>query len=182
MIIKWPGMQKNIVDDGLHYNLDLLPTLADVMNVKTETYWDGQSYSDTLKTGAELGRPHLIISQNAHVCQRSARFDDWLYTRTYHDGYHLFDKEMLFNLKKDPYEQVNLRDEKPEVCAKAAKMILDWQDDQMMKDPTNKDPMWTVMSEGGPEHSKTDLKAYIERLESTGRSEGASILRKRYKI
>ncbi len=180
MIIKWPGMQKNAVDDGLHYNLDLLPTLANIMNVKKEEYWDGESFSESLRIGENQGRPHLIISQNAHVCQRSARFDDWLYIRTYHDGYHLFEKEMLFNLKDDPYEQKNRSSEKAEVCEKAAKIILDWQDDQMMKDPTNRDPMWTVMSEGGPEHSKTNLNAYLLRLEATGRSEGAQILRNRY--
>ena len=87
---------------------------------------------------------------------------------------------MLFNLKEDPYEQVNLRDAKSCICEKGAKIILDWQDAQMMKDPTNKDPMWTVMSEGGPAHTKTNLKAYIQRLEARGRAEGAQVFRDRY--
>jgi hypothetical protein len=89
---------------------------------------------------------------------------------------------MLFNLKEDLYEEKNMKDERPDICQKGAKLILDWQDEQMMKDPSNKDPMWTVMSEGGPEHSKTDLNAYILRLEATGRSEGAQVLRDRYDI
>lgn len=181
MIIKWPGMQTGIVDDGLHYNLDILPTLTDIMDVPSWPHWDGESYSSTLKSGENQGRSNLVISQNAHVCQRSARFGDWLYMRTYHDGYHLFDKEMLFNLKDDPYEQINLRDTNASICEKGAKIILDWQDEQMMKDPSNKDPMWTVMSEGGPEHTKTDLDAYIHRLEVTGRSKGARILREKYR-
>lgn len=62
---------------------------------------------------------------------------------------------MLFNLQKDPYEQSNITSNYPEICDKACKIILDWQDEQMMKDPSNKDPMWTVMSEGVPHHTRT---------------------------
>ena len=50
------------------------------------------------------------MSQCAHVCQRSVRFDDWLYMRSYHDGYHLFPQEMLFHLATDPHEQRNVAD------------------------------------------------------------------------
>lgn len=180
MIIKWPEMMGGIVDEGLHYNLDLLPTVAELLDVDKQDHWDGISYGPTLKEGLFSGRNHLVVSQNAHVCQRSAVFDDWLYMRTYHDGYHLFDREMLFDLKKDPYEQINLRDELPRVCQEGAKIILEWQDEQMMKDPSNKDPMWVVLSEGGPFHTRTDLEAYLQRLEVTGRKEGARLLRKKY--
>jgi arylsulfatase A-like enzyme len=33
MIIRWPGMRRGIVDNGLHYHLDLLPTLADMLGL-----------------------------------------------------------------------------------------------------------------------------------------------------
>ncbi len=36
------------------------------------------------------------------------RFGDWLYMRTYHDGFHLFDGEMLFDVAKDPHERRNV--------------------------------------------------------------------------
>ena len=184
MIIKWPGMAKNKVDNDLHYSLDLLPTLAEILDVDKAAHWDGVSFRSVL-TGEETDelatvRDNLVISQNAHVCQRSARFKDWLYIRTYHDGYHLFDKEMLFHLKDDPYEQNDLKLSHPEICSEGAKIILEWQDEQMMKDPSNKDPMWVVMSEGGPFHTKTDLQAYIKRLENTNRVDGARILREKY--
>ncbi len=183
MIVKWPNMEKNIINNNLHYNIDLLPTVAELLNVNPSNHWDGQSYANALKGEEQKNvRDSLVLSQNAHVCQRSARFDDWLYMRTYHDGYHLFDKEMLFNVKNDPYEQFDVKEENPEICQKGAKIILDWVDEQMLKDPTNTDPMWTVMREGGPFHTRTDLKRYIERLENTGREEGAKILRERYNI
>ncbi len=180
MIIKWPGGQKGIRDSAFHYNLDLLPTMADLLGTEHGENWDGLSYSKTITDGTEQGRDSVIISQMAHVCQRSARFGDWLYIRTYHDGYHLFDKEMLFNIKDDPYEQHDLKDEHPELCAEGAKLILDWHDEQMMKSDSQIDPLWTVLREGGPFHARGHLDQYLVRLEQTGRKEGADLLRKKY--
>ncbi|MCM3630765.1 sulfatase-like hydrolase/transferase [Paenibacillus glycanilyticus] len=108
MIIRWPGMQAGIVDTDLHYQLDLPPTVADLLGKSPQASWDGTSFAGTVRTGENTGRDYLVLSQCAHVCQRSVRFGDWLYIRTYHDGYHLFDKEMLYNLSEDPYEQANL--------------------------------------------------------------------------
>lgn len=180
MIIKWPGGAKGLSDSGLHVSLDMLPTMADLLGVAHCDNWDGQSYADTILEGEEHGRESIVISQMAHVCQRSARFGDWLYMRTYHDGYHLFDREMLYNVREDPHEQHDVKDQHPELCAKGAKIILDWHDEQMMKSDSQIDPMWTVMKEGGPFHTKGNLDEYLKRLDETGRTEGADRLRKEY--
>jgi arylsulfatase A-like enzyme len=243
MIIKWPGNSKSSVDSGFHYNIDICPTMAELLGVKSYSKWDGQSYAGVIKEGmdtgatvqvssvgiagsesgtasgkkagakvrvspiagtdtvtevkagaeseietaslqvtassqeASAGRPYLVLSQQAHVCQRSVRFENWIYIRTYHDGYHLFPKEMLFNVEADPHEQYNAAAEYPEVCCRAAKMLLDWHDAMMMSSASEIDPMWTVMKEGGPEHARGHLEAYLKRLEATGRSEGAAKLR-----
>lgn len=179
-LIKWPGGQKGAADGQLHYSLDLLPTMAELLQVEPAGNWDGQSYAATIQSGAPRGRESLVISQMAHVCQRSARFGDWLYIRTIHDGYHLFDQEMLFNVKEDPHEQHDRKAEHPELCAQGAKIILDWQEEQMKKSASQIDPMWTVVKEGGPFHARGHLEAYLRRLEATGRAEGARRLREEY--
>lgn len=176
MIIKWPNCKKGFVDKELHYNVDLLPTLAEMFSIDPFKKWDGKSYAKTLTEGKKEGHEALILSQMAHVCQRSVRFGDWLYIRTIHDGYHLYDKEMLFNLTDDPYEQTDLKEKHPEVCAKAAKYILDWQDEMMACSDSIIDPIWHVMSEGGPEHARGYLTEYVERLKKTGREEPAKQL------
>lgn len=121
-----------------------------------------------------------MLSQMAHVCQRSARFGDWLYIRTVHGGFHLFDREMLFNVKEDPHEQYDRKEEHPELCARGARIILDWQEEQMKKSSCDIDPMWTVMRENGPYHTWGELEKYAERLRATGRAEGAEELLRRY--
>lgn len=183
MIVRWPDSgQKGYVDDGLHYNLDLLPTLADIFDGEESERWDGQSYAPVIFEGEECGRDYLVISQCCHVCQRGVRFGDWLYIRTYHDGYHLFPDEMLYNLREDPHEQYNLAEERPEKCKEAVYLLNQWHDDMMktMPAPYVSDPLWTVIKEGGPLHAKGHLPDYVERLKETGRGDAVPELKKRH--
>lgn len=180
LIIKWPGCTPGTCDSAFHVNLDILPTMADLLNVEKSDNWDGISYAKTITDGMGSGRDSVVISQMAHVCQRSARFGDWLYMRTYHDGFHLFDREMLYNIKNDPHEEHDVKEQYPEICAQGAKIIMDWHDEQMMKSDSQIDPLWTVMHENGPYHTWGHLDSYIDRLEHTGRHEGAQLLREKY--
>ncbi|WP_159887786.1 sulfatase family protein [Paenibacillus puerhi] len=169
MIIRWPGMKQGIVDEGLHYHLDLLPTLADMLNSPVISDWSGTSYAPVLREGADCGREYVVVSQCAHVAQRSVRFREWIYIRTYHDGFHLFDKEMLFNLADDPKEQHNVAAEHKEICREAVYYLNEWHEEAMRKNSDAVDPLWTVIKEGGPFHARGYLKEYISRLEETGR-------------
>jgi len=181
MIVKWPGGAKG-KDTGLRYNVDLLPTLAAMLNQPVSGAWDGKDYANVLTgTGECEGRESLVLSQQAHVCQRSARFGDWIYIRTVRDGWQLFDYEMLFNLKDDPRQQFNLADKHPEVCAQGAKIIFDWQIENMKTSSSDRDPMWTVYREGGPLHAHDrNFEEYMTRLETSGRADSAEKLRARY--
>jgi arylsulfatase A-like enzyme len=180
LIFKWPGGKTGHIDNGLHCNIDMAPTFADLMNIEKSPHWDGESFADVITEGINKSRESLVLSQLAHVCQRSAIFGEWLYIRTYHCGYHLFDDEMLFNIEDDPYEHFDVKEKFPEICEKGAKIILDWHDEMMMKSP-GEDPLWTVIREGGPYHTKGALDNYIKRLRATGRSEGADKLEAKYK-
>ncbi|MHA0855723.1 sulfatase [Paenibacillus sp. CMAA1364] len=154
MIVRWPNGLKGVQDDGLHYQLDLAPTLASLLGAPKSDTWDGSSYADSITKGTSTGRDYLVVSQCAHVCQRSVRFDEWLYIRSYHDGYHGFPKEMLFNLTIDPYEQNNLADARRDICMNAVYLLNEWHDEMMLSMQEDIDPLWTVMKEGGPFHAK----------------------------
>ena len=154
MIIRWPNGTKGIFDHGLRYHIDLAPTLASLLGGTKAPSWDGESYADSIIKGESKGREYLVISQCAHVCQRSVRFDGWLYIRTYHDGHNGFPKEMLFNLKDDPYEQHNLAEERRDICKDAVYYLNEWHDEMMSTMDFDVDPLWTVMKEGGPLHAK----------------------------
>lgn len=182
MIVRWPGMTSRHVDRGLHYNLDLLPTLAELLGGEPSDRWDGTSFAPAIRDGTDCGREHLVLSQCCHVCQRSVRFGPWLYMRTYHDGYRLFPREMLFHIDRDPHEQHDVAGEHPDLCREAAWRLLDWHDRMMLTlpYPYDTDPMWTVMKEGGPAHARGMLPEYVERLMETDRGFAVEELKKRH--
>ena len=180
MVIRWPDCRQGHVDAGLHVNLDLGPTLADLFGAEPCPQWQGRSYAAALQTGAECGRDYLVLGQCCHGAMRSVRFGPWIYIRVYHDFYHLYPREMLFDVEADPHELHNLAAERPEVCDRAARLLLDWHDEMMAGMPDAVDPLWTVMREGGPHHSRGQLARYCERLEQTGRGEHIAELRRRH--
>ncbi|MGG4146493.1 sulfatase [Paenibacillus algorifonticola] len=180
MIIRGPGIAQGRVDDGLHYHLDLAPTFAELLGERPSPLWDGLSYARTLTQSENCGREYVVVSQCAHVAQRSVRFGDWIYIRTYHDGFHLFDKEMLFNLRVDPYEQVNVAGQHKDICREAVYYLQEWHDEMMARSGDDTDPLWTVIKEGGPAHAKGYLKNYILRLQETGRGHHIEELKRRH--
>ncbi len=194
LIIKWPGCAKGAVSKGLHYNVDLLPTLMDligdippftcnrVVGKPNPVAYDGESFAENVRTGEDGGREYLVVSQCAHVCQRSVRFGDWMYIRTYHDGYHLTESEELFNIKEDPHEIHDLAEENPQICWHGAWYLERWVAENMLSNIYNyhEDPMWSVIAEGGPFHCRGYLYDYCKRLEETGREECAEELRKKH--
>ncbi|NQT59861.1 MAG: sulfatase [Bacteroidetes bacterium] len=171
MIIRWPGVcSKGFRDDGLHYNLDLLPTLAEITGKPVRKSWDGRSFAASVIHNADTGRDFLVLGQCTHGCQRSVRWKNWIYIRTWHDGYHGFEDEMLFNLNDDPHEQNNLMEEMPEIAETGKRLYAEWHLKMMETMPAGytEDPMDIVLREV-PFHCDYDMQKYAERLKSTGR-------------
>jgi hypothetical protein len=165
----------------LHYQIDVTASLVELLGQKTPRAWDGVSFAESLKSGADEGRDHLIVSQGAWTCQRGVRFDNWILISTMHDGYHLFDDLMLFDLESDPHEQMNRVDERPEVVAQGLTLLTHWYGEMAPNAARGRDPLANVVAEGGPYHVRGELPAYLERLKATGRADKAVLLAEKYK-
>ena len=63
----------------------------------------------------------------------------------------------------------NLVDDRPDIVGQGLKYLDEWHTKMMLTSSSDVDPMWTVIKEGGPEHTRRDLKSYIKRLKKTGR-------------
>ncbi|TBL78983.1 sulfatase [Paenibacillus thalictri] len=183
LIFKWPGARQGETRHGLHLHLDLLPTLAELLGVQPPQGAEGISYAGALFGEDDPGRDYAVLSQCAGTCQRSVRFGDWLYIRTYHDGYNPFPREMLFYLAEDPHEERNAADSRPDIVLEAVRMLDSWNEQMMKTMPYgyDADPLWTVIREGGPSHARGALPGLLERLRERGETAQAEQLAAKYR-
>ncbi len=175
MIVRWPGMRGGQVDHGLHYNYDLPPTLMELVDGECPARWDGRSFAGSL-SGEQTGRDSLVLGNCAWSCQRGVRWDDWVLLRNYHSGMKNFRPYMLFNVAEDPHEQNDLAEQRPDVVNQGIRTLEAWHADMMATSESRIDPLWTVMAQGGPYHTRYAVDDYIEHLRETGRPEAADWL------
>lgn len=206
-IVNVPG--SNIGDikfDKLHYNIDILPTIAELYDIKPQLeeiamggkgisaeietdgvipkhkIWDGKSFLSSFKDRKDVGHDYLVLSQMSHVLQRSVIFDKYLYIQTYHSGYHLhFEPEMLYDISTDMHEQENIAKSQPEIVKEAKSILFDWTNQQMasLEFGHCEDPLWYIYSHEGPYHAKnSDHDKFVKKLTSAGLEEMAEAVKK----
>lgn len=179
LVVSWPGITgSKRVDRALYSHYDWVATLIELLGAEVPENWDAGSFTDGFRGGKEEGRPFLVTSQNAWSCQRGVVFEDFIYLRTYHDGYKMLEPSMLFHLRNDPHEQKNLIEEEPETVNKAKSFLEEWYTEMARTGLSSVDPMMTVLREGGPHHTRGRLPGYLEHLRATGRSHHAEKLLK----
>lgn len=182
LILKWPGISElaGRKFDAFHYQIDVTATILELLGVKVPESWDGEGFAEDLKRGIDKGRDHLILSQGAWTCQRAVRWDDYICIQSLHDGYHLFDEIMLFNLKHDPHETNNLAESEPLIREQGLAKLSVWYEEMMKNPARGKDPLKNVIAEGGPFHVRGKLQEYLVRLRATGRESQADILQLKF--
>jgi arylsulfatase A-like enzyme len=181
LIVRWPGLRRGAVAEGLCYNVDLAATVTELCGGGVPEAWDGEGFGDALRGKDWAGREFVVVSQGAWACQRGVRFGPWMLIRTYHDGLKDFPPVMLFNVEEDPHETRNLADSHPQVVDRGLAILERWHAEMMARSPHGLDPMWTVMREGGPLHTRAALEDYCRRLRETGRGHHAEALEARHR-
>jgi arylsulfatase A-like enzyme len=192
LIVHGPEVEPGI-DDDFHYHVDLTATVTELAGGDPPAGWDGKSFAESVTDGEHAGRDYVVVSQGAWACQRGVRWDDWLLVRTYHDGFKpSLDDVMLFDLAEDPHETTDLADEKPAVVESGLAKLQQWHEDRMVEAARGEnggnpgtpdgvtDPMWEVMREGGPLHTRGRLEPYADYLRDAGRDEQADELVERH--
>ncbi len=181
LIVKHPGGQSGHVDNGLHYHIDLAPTLAELAAADRPHEWDGKSYAPAIAGAESCGWEHLVLSAGWGTCQRSVRSGDWLYTRTYHDGYNCFPDQQLYHVVRDPHQVENLCDSSSQIVNELDRILEEWKHEMVsrMPYPGTRDPMDVVLEEGGPLRGNS-LGTLIDNLLASGRDHDAQMMRDRY--
>lgn len=179
-VLRWPGIAPRVAD-GLLYHLDVAATVVELAGLEVpEDQWDGRSIAAQLRAGTAFGRDHLVLSQAAWSAQRSVRWGDHLYCYTWHDAFHGWPDEMLFDIAADPHESRDLAATHENLVVAARQLLASWTSDQLARSYSPVDPLDVVLAEGGPFHTRGKLHGYLDRLRATGRSEWAERLAARY--
>ena len=178
MILRWPDLAPGR-KQAFHYQVDVAATLLELLDVKVPSRWDGRSFAPSLRRGEDTGREHLVVSQAAWACQRAVRWGDWIYLHTRHDAWHLWPEEMLFDLAKDPHQQVNRAAECEAALCTGRDLLAGWLAEETVGAARGEDPHARVMAEGGPFHVRGQLPSYLRRLRETDRAELADLLERR---
>ena len=187
LVLCWPGLTDKDPSrrrSALHYQVDVAATVLELAGGGVPADWDGVSFADSLRAGADQGREFLVLSQAAWTCQRAVRFrhhsSEYLCIRTYHDGYHGYPDTMLFDVQTDPHEQHDLARAEPGLVDRGQALLERWLAEAMVSASHPQDPMWVVLHEGGPKHVRGNLPRYLDRLRATGRERWAKHLAARH--
>jgi arylsulfatase A-like enzyme len=174
LVLRWPGLGAGTRRRAFHYQIDVTATLLELLGQRVPERWDGVSFATALRAGEDVGRDHLVVSQAAWACQRGVRFGDWMYVVSRHDAYHLYSRELLFDLAADPHQQRDCSASRPDVRDRGRALLAAWLETQLADG--GRDPHDNVMREGGPFHVRGQLPAYAARLRATGRGALADAL------
>ena len=189
MIIRWPGVGGSgigrpgvggtgRIDRALHYQTDVAATIVELAGGTVPAHWDGRSFAGAFRAGTDAGRDSLVVSQCCWSVMRSVRWGDYMYIHPYHTGLKDMPSRMLFNLAEDPHELNNLAESHPALADRGEAILSAWAEEMMKTSQYPDDPLWTVMREGGPYHTRSMLAKYCQRLRETGRAKHAEFLEK----
>jgi arylsulfatase A-like enzyme len=175
MIVRWPGVTtRPRVDEALCYQFDLAASFVELLGGEVPESWDGKSFARALREERsptpDEAREHLVITQGAWTCQRGVRFEQYLALHTLHDGYHDYPEVLLFDLARDPHELTDLAAARPELVERSRLLLARFCEQALARGPAVRDPLTTVLAEGGPAHVRGELRGYLERLRTTGRA------------
>lgn len=178
MIVYWPGLTEGgNRNDNLLYNLDLAPTLCELLDLPTPKKWQGTSFAQILRGQSQESREYLVLSHGAHTFQRAVRDRDYLYVRTYHPGAFRAEWESLFHVTTDPNLTVNLIDQEPETVRLMRERLSQWWHTYAGTPGSAPDPMQTSLMQGPTLYN--DPALYAEHLRRTDRGHLAEDLEAR---
>lgn len=151
LIIRWPGITgRGGSCDELLYNVDLAPTLCELIGVQKPKEWDGLSFAPYLKGTKSPGRECLVWDHGLQVLQRGVRTRTHLMLKTYDCcGRSGFEPLELYDMECDPYQIRNICDMHPDIVAGCEKYLDEWLEEQNSKTAYGPDPLEAILEERG---------------------------------
>jgi len=172
LIIRWPGLTDGgLSNESLIYQLDLCPTLTEMLGMPTPDRWDGRSFASALRGEPFEGRPYLVCGCGIYSFQRAVRTPRWRLIRTIHSGVYPLEPVYLFDMQADPHQTRNLAAEEPDALAYCDHLLTEWWHEHCTGPDASLDPFQLQMAAGFTPDLYCGLDAMLQRLKDTGRQE-----------
>jgi len=152
LVVRWPGeANAGASSDALLYNVDLGPTLCELLDIEAPAEWDGESFAPHLGGGGGgeggCGRDHLVWDHGLYTLQRAVRTRQHLLVHTYDDNGYSFEPVELYDMAADPYQTTNIAGDSPDVVARCDGLLEAWLDEQRSKPHFAADPLERIAAE-----------------------------------
>jgi arylsulfatase A-like enzyme len=168
LVVAWPGAPAGVCP-ALLYQLDLGPTLLELLGLPVPAAMDGESVAAALRGQPVPGRSHIVRGCGIYTFQRAVLRDGWLLVRTLHPGLYPIDPLYLFDLSTDPHGQRNLVEQHPETARELEGLLSDWWHRHCAGPGSARDPFQAVM-ESGPDHY-CPPPLVVDRMRALGRTD-----------
>ncbi len=184
LIIYWPGITDHLDNSQRHsqtwaYNIDLGPTLCELLSIPVPRWWPGRSFAPALNGTRVDGWPYLVLSHGSYTYQRAVRTPHHLYIRTLHPGCFRIEPEQLYDMDRDPHLTENLVAHNSSIAQECRSHLEQWLGVYSAGPLSFGDPMQNRRYESPTE--AFSAARYAERLRLTGREHLARELEMRSK-
>lgn len=118
LILRFPG----VVPAGKRYSSptlinDIMPTILDLLGVKTKIAFDGRSLTPFFKGEEQTPDTEVYITECTWMRKHGWRTPEWKLIHALEPDFHFKPEVELYNLIKDPAELHNVAEEEPEIVA-----------------------------------------------------------------
>jgi arylsulfatase A-like enzyme len=125
LILKFPGRVpagKRISDVSLIQ--DIMPTVLDLLGIKSGIKFNGRSLTERWQGKSTSRISEFYITECTWMRKHGWRTPEWKLIRALEPDFHFKPEIELYNLIKDPEENVNVADSEPEVVALLEQRML----------------------------------------------------------
>lgn len=147
VIMRWPGMiPAGTRVEGLVQHADLMPTILEAAQIAASSSGgdnlerqalnipsdlDGQSLWSSIRGESRGTLDRVYLSECAWQAARGIRTEQYKYIRTYDGGPYIRPYHELYDLQRDPEEQMNLAVQLPEIANTFEQELGSWVDHKL---------------------------------------------------
>lgn len=126
LIMRHPSLPRGQRVPGYTQHQDLVPSVLEILDVPTETAFDGKSLLPLVRGERASNWSEFYITECTWMRKHGWRTPEWKLHQALEPDFHFKPEFELYNLVQDPNEDHNLAEQEPEVVAALRARMESW--------------------------------------------------------